>query len=329
MRARSGTEETLMKFGLHVGTRGPGAQSDSLLAIARHAEALGFEHLGLSDHVVIATNVDTVYPYTKSGEWFAQDTGVCLEQLTALAFVAGATTRIRLLTSVMVVPHRPAILAAKMLATADVLSKGRVTVGAGVGWMQEELALLGAPPYKARGRASDEYIRAFRSLWTERHPSFAGEFVSFDKLLFEPKPVQKPHPPIWIGGETPQARRRAGRLGDGWYPVCNNPAAPYGTPGQYAAGLAEVRAVAEAEGRDPAAFDTALYAIWYRLGEEAKDAEGRRLAFTGSAQAIADDIGAFGNAGLKHLVIGFESNDVQLTLDRAAAFASEVMAKLD
>jgi probable F420-dependent oxidoreductase len=199
-----------MEFGLHLGTRGPAASSDSLLRIARRAEELGFLHLGLSDHVVIAARVDTEYPYTKSGSWFAEDTGVCLEQVTTLGFVAAATTRLRLLSSVMVLPHRPALLAAKMLTTVDILSKGRLTVGAGVGWMAEELALLGAPPFKARGAASDEYIQAFRALWTERRPAFAGRFVAFDNLLFEPKPAQRPHPPIWVGGESAQARIRSG-----------------------------------------------------------------------------------------------------------------------
>jgi probable F420-dependent oxidoreductase len=316
-----------VEFGLHLGTRGPAASPDSLLAIARRAEELGFLHLGLSDHVVIAATVDTEYPYTKSGAWFAEDTGVCLEQVTTLGFVAAATTRLRLLSSVMVLPHRPPLLAAKMLATVDVLSKGRLTVGAGVGWMAEELALLAAPPFKARGAASDEYIQAFRALWTERRPAFAGRFVTFDNLLFEPKPAQRPHPPIWVGGESAQARSRAGRLGDGWYPVGNNPAAPYDSAERYGAGLADVRAQAERAGRDPAALDAAFYAIWYRLGEAVPGRDGARLPFTGDAAAIVADIGAYAEKGLRHLVIGFESRDTQDCLDRIEAFADGVMSR--
>ena len=122
-----------MKFGLHVGTRGAVLDPDALLAIARKTELLGFEHLGFSDHLVIAKQVDSPYPYTKSRVWFAQDSGDCLDQLTTLAFVAAGTERLRPLTSVMVIPHRPPVLTAKMLASADILSKGRVTVGLGVG----------------------------------------------------------------------------------------------------------------------------------------------------------------------------------------------------
>ena len=124
-----------MKFGLHFGSRGVAGEPDALKAIAQKAESLGYEHFGMSDHVIVARNVDSAYPYSKTGKFFAQDTGISLEQVTALSFVASATNRIRLLTSVMVLPHRHPVLAAKMLATVDVLSKGRLTVGVGVGWM--------------------------------------------------------------------------------------------------------------------------------------------------------------------------------------------------
>lgn len=230
-----------MKFGLHFGSRGMVGNPDTLAAVARKAEALGYEHFGVSDHVVVATEVDSRYPYSESGKFFAQDTGVCLEQVTTLSFIAAATTRIRLLTSVPVLPHRHPMLAAKMLATLDVLSKGRLTCGVSVGWMAEEMALLGAPPFADRARASDEYMQAFRELWTSAAPELQGQFAKFEKLKFEPKPVQKPHPPLWVGGEIGAARRRAGRLGDGWYPVAANPNAPLDTADLYAAGLAEVR----------------------------------------------------------------------------------------
>ena len=114
-----------MQFGLHLGIRGPVADPDSLRIIATEAEVLGFAHLGFSDHVVIAEQVDSPYPYTKSGRWFAEDSGECLEQITTLGFVAAATRSIRLLTSVMVLPHRPTVLTAKLLNTVDVLSQGR------------------------------------------------------------------------------------------------------------------------------------------------------------------------------------------------------------
>jgi probable F420-dependent oxidoreductase len=299
-----------MKFGLHLGIRGPAADPDALITIAQEAEKLGFEHLGFSDHVVIADEVGSTYPYTADGRWFAEDSGECLEQITTLAYVAAATRKIRLLTSIMVLPHRPVILAAKMLNTVDVLSKGRLTVGVGVGWMAEEIALLNGPPFDARGAAADEYIQAFRALWTQDKPAFQGKHAQFGGLKFHPKPVQHPHPPIWVGGESRAGRKRAGRLGDGWYPMSNNPNALFDTPERYAAGLAEVIAAAEAAGRDPSAISRGLFVIGFETGTAARDENGRRRRFTGSADDILEDIAAFAEAGLEHLVIGGESRDV-------------------
>src|SRR5665647_481486 len=134
------TRITTMKFGLHFGSRGVAGEPDSLRTVAQTAEALGYEHFGMSDHVIVATEVNSSYPYSKTGKFFAQDTGVSLEQVTALSFVAASTSRIRLLTSVLVLPHRQPVLCAKMLSTVDTLSKGRLTCGVGVGWMAEEIA---------------------------------------------------------------------------------------------------------------------------------------------------------------------------------------------
>lgn len=316
-----------MKFGLHFGSRGIAGDPDTLKAIARKAEELGYEHFGMSDHVVVATEVDSAYPYSASGKFFAQDTGVSLEQVTALGFVAAATERIRLLTSVLVLPHRHPVLAAKMLATVDVLSKGRLTVGVGVGWMAEEIALLGGPPFAERAPASDAYIEAFRELWTSEAPAQQGAHVSFDKLLFAPKTAQTPHAPIWVGGEARGARRRAGRLGDGWYPVAANPKLPLDTPDLYGAALDDVRAHAEQAGRDPDGIAAALLAIYGRVGPEQDGRDGARLAFTGSPQAILDDIGRFRERGLQHLLIGGDGADYQGTVERLEQFATEVMAK--
>ncbi|MFM9938468.1 MAG: TIGR03619 family F420-dependent LLM class oxidoreductase [Hyphomicrobiaceae bacterium] len=316
-----------MKFGLHFGSRGVAGDPDSLTAIARTAERLGYEHFGMSDHVIVATEVESAYPYSKTGKFFAQHTGVSLEQVTALSFVAAATSRIRLLTSVLVLPHRHPVLAAKMLATVDVLSKGRLTAGVGVGWMAEEIALLGGPPFADRAKASDEYIAGFRQLWSAEKPAQQGTYAAFDHLLFAPKPVQKPHLPIWIGGEAKAARRRAGRLGDGWYPVAANPSQPLDTPELYGDALSEVRAEAERAGRAPDRITGALLAINCRIGPEQPGPDGGRLAFTGSAEAIVDDIGRFRARGLQHFLIGGDGSDLAGTTDRLEHFAADVMSK--
>lgn len=314
-----------MDFGLHLGVRGAASTPDGIAAIARHTEKLGLAYLGFSDHIVIARSIASRYPYNETGDWPGVATGFCLDQLSCLTFAAALTTKIRLLTSVMVLPHRPAVLTAKILATADVLSKGRVTVGAGVGWMAEEMAQLASPPYDKRGAASNEYIETFRALWTEAAPSYKGEYVSVDDVLFEPKPVQKPHPPIWIGGEGAAARRRAGRLGDGWYPTIRSPQEPLDTPEKFAAGLADVRRHAAAAGRDPSSLDVAMFAPGLSLGAPQPGRDGRRLPFTGTAEQIADDARAYAKVGVRHVMVGFEGTDLQQYLDRIEAFAREVV----
>jgi probable F420-dependent oxidoreductase len=316
-----------MKFGLHFGSRGTAGEPDSLKAIARSAEALGYEHFGMSDHVVVATDVDSAYPYSETGKFFAQDTGVSLETITALSFVASATDRIRLLTSVLVLPHRQPVLAAKMLATLDVLSKGRLTTGVGIGWMAEEIALLGGPAFKDRAPASEEYIEAFQEMWTADKPAKHGAHVDFENMVFAPKSAQSPHPPIWVGGEVDGALRRAGRLGDGWYPVAANPRIPLDTPDLYAVAFSKVQAAAENAGRDPGKIDAAILAIKSRIGPEQEGRDNARMAFTGSAQAIVDDIGAFQEVGLQHFLIGGDGSDLPGTLERLEEFSCEVMRK--
>ncbi len=317
-----------MDFGLHLGTRGAAAHPDNLVRIAQHADGLGLAYLGFSDHVVIARTIDSRYPYNETGDWPGVATGFCLEQLSCLAYAAAITQNIRLLTSVMVVPHRPAVLTAKTLATIDVLSKGRVTVGVGVGWMAEEMAALGSPPYDRRGAASNEYIRAFRKLWTEETPSLDGEFVKFRDIMFEPKPVQRPGPPIWVGGEGTAAQKRAAQLGDGWYPTIRNPKEPLDDPARFAVALADMHRHAAAAGRDPAALDVAIFAPGYSLGDPQKNRDGGRMTFTGSAEEIAADARAFRDAGVRHVNIGFESSDIDDALRKLDAFAKTVMLRV-
>ena len=153
----------------------------------------------------------------------------------------------------MVLPNRPPILTAKMLATIDVLSKGRVIVGCGVGWMREEFEALGSPPFEERGAAQRVHPRLPGVLWTQDGPTFEGTYCRFSNVEFAPKPVQKPHLPIWTGGESPAALRRAGRLADGWYPMTTNMRVPLGTPEQFAAAAARVKRYAQDAGRDPPA----------------------------------------------------------------------------
>ncbi|MGH7886353.1 MAG: LLM class F420-dependent oxidoreductase, partial [Candidatus Binatia bacterium] len=212
-----------MEYGLHLPSSSADVKADELVRFAQQAEALGFYCITVADHVIVPRNISVPYPYTVDGKY--PGTGYHLETLMTMGFLAGATKRIRFVTSVMILPYRNPIVTAKMLASLDVLSGGRIIVGAGVGWMKEEFENLQAPEYAERGRVTDEYIRAFRELWTSDDPTFHGKFVNFSKLIFLPKPVQKTIP-IWIGGHSKQAIRRAARLGDGWHPIGGVPTIP-------------------------------------------------------------------------------------------------------
>ena len=314
-----------MDFGLHVGTRGVGATPEGLHAIAEKTEEVGFSYLGFPDHVVIPNLVDSKYPYNKEGQWPAQSTGTCLEQLMTIAYVAAVTTNIRLLTSVMVLPHRAPVLSAKMLATADVLSKGRLTVGVGIGWMAEEIEILNTMPFSERAEAADEYISAVRKLWIQRTPSHHGNRVNFENIMFEPKPTQKPHPPVWIGGESKPALERTARLADGWYPVIANARHPLDSAELYGTMLSKVKGLVQRAGRPPDELDTALYVPWYQLGKPVIGQSGDRSPFTGEAEQIAEDVRAYGKCGLNHLVIGFESQNLRVSLERIERFGKEIM----
>mgnify|MGYP003300773414 CR=1 FL=1 len=317
-----------MKFGLHFGSRGVAGEPDSLKAIAQKAEALGYEHFGMSDHVIVATEVDRAYPYSASGKFFAQDTGVSLEQVTALSFVAAVTSKIRLLTSVLVLPHRHPVLAAKMLATVDVLSKGRLTAGVGVGWMREEFEALNITDFDARGRVTDEYIQVMKELWTKGRASFHGEFIDFTDAAADPKPVQQPHPPIWIGGESMPAIRRTAALGDTWYPFGSNPKFRMDTSETFVARRDKLFAEAERLDRDPTSIGLAYNCAFHN--EEAQThIDGGRLLFTGSPEERAEDIAQLEAAGVSTMIVNVTSNDVTHMLERVERFSSDVMALLD
>jgi probable F420-dependent oxidoreductase len=317
-----------MKFGLSTVTRGVFSSRENYMAVAKAAERAGFDFLSVSDHLIVPAKLESHYPYTVSGVFAAAEHGHCFDQLATIAFLAGCTERLRLLTSVLVVPHRPAVLTAKILATIDVLSNGRLIVGAGAGWMKEEFALLGAP-FEARGKVTDEALAAFRELWTKDAPAFKGEHVSFSDVLFYPKPVQKPHPPIWVGGESPGALRRAVRFGDAWYPGNNSQTKPLDTAPRLAAGIADVKRMCEAAKRDPASLGTTLLVqdVFDWGQHKTQDGSARRM-FTGSSADMAADAAALSAIGVSHAALRLGGDTAADCVARIERFGAEVIAKM-
>jgi probable F420-dependent oxidoreductase len=207
----------MVRRGFQVLNSGPLATRDHALETARRAEALGYDAIVVTDHVVIPRRIESRYPYNATGRLAVPPDADYLEPLSMLCFLAGATTRVRFGPSVLVAPYRNPVLTAKMLATADVLSGGRLFVGVGVGWMREEFEVLGSPPFESRGAVTDEWLQLFVKLWTEDNPVFEGKFYRVRDIGCNPKPVQKPHPPIFVGGNSRPAIRRAARYGQSWH----------------------------------------------------------------------------------------------------------------
>jgi alkanesulfonate monooxygenase SsuD/methylene tetrahydromethanopterin reductase-like flavin-dependent oxidoreductase (luciferase family) len=192
--------------------------------------------------------------------------------------------------------------------------------------MREEFEALGAPPYEERGAVTNEYIRAFRELWTQDNPTFEGTYCRFSNVTFEPKSVQKPHPPIWIGGESPAALRRAGHLGDAWYPIGSNPRFPVGPPEQFAEYAARVKRHAQEAGRDPSSVDFAYSTNWYNDQEAQRLPDGGRRPLTGVPAQIADDIKRYEELGVRHMMLNMQGGTLQQSLERMERFATRVMS---
>jgi probable F420-dependent oxidoreductase len=274
----------------------------------------------IADHVVFPLEVRSAYPYTVDGRF--PGGGDALEQLALMAFVAARTRALRLVTSVMILPYRNPVATAKALATIDVLSRGRLTVGAGVGWLREEFEALAAPDFDRRGAVSDEWLRIFKALWTRSPASFAGRFYSFTGVMCLPAPVQKPHPPIWIGGHSPAALRRTARFGDGWHPVGANPAVPL-RPAELRAALDELYRLTEREGRDPSRLTISYKAPVYDADAPGL-AGGERRPFSGAPGQVLEDVDTYGRLGVSELIFDFRSEHLAQTLDRMERFAALV-----
>lgn len=223
---------------------------ERMAAVARHAETLGFESVWVPEHLVLPTRIASRYPYAADGIPPFTPDAPHLDPLMLLTHIAAATTTIRLGTNIYLLALRHPIVAARLAMSLDVLSGGRLTLGIGVGWLAEEFAAVGVD-FATRAARTRESVRALRALWTEPEPEFHGRYFSFGPVKFEPKPIQKPHPPLVFGGETEAALRRAAALGDGWYGVGH-------TPPSAAEQVRKLRALLATAGRAEARFEVTV-----------------------------------------------------------------------
>jgi probable F420-dependent oxidoreductase len=205
-----------VRLGLHALGIGAGARREVIDAVAIAAESCGFATLWAGEHVVMVDRPQSRYPYSSDGQIAVPAPADWLDPLVALSFVAAATRQIEIATGVLLLPEHNPVLVAKQAASLDALAGGRFTLGVGVGWAREEFTALGVP-FERRGQRTAEYVAAMRALWREDVASFRGEFVEFDSVRVNPKPVRDRRIPVVLGGNSDAALRRVAAWGDGWY----------------------------------------------------------------------------------------------------------------
>jgi probable F420-dependent oxidoreductase len=310
-------------FGWSLQGRGQLAGREAISALARRAEALGYDSVWVTDRLLIPTAATTAYPYSDTGAFPLGPDEPWLEALTAVAYLTTITERIRVGTSVLVIPYRNPLHTAKALATADYLSGGRVILGAGIGWWREEFAALGVP-FEDRAARTLEYLRLMKEAWTKPRLAFEGHYVRVAEAGgVRPHPAQQPHIPIWIGGHSEGALRRVVAVGDGWHPLgLRAPVALH--PAELAARVRRLAELARAAGRDPASIT-----VSFKGPLRFDDAAGPgRPPLAGSPAQIADDLRAYVAAGVRHFVLDFSVPTVPAMLDVLERFAGEVRERV-
>src|SRR5262245_58651042 len=281
-----------MDIGCHLPTQGPLANGEALVAFCRAAESRRIASLWVSDHVIFPRHVPPGYP---GGRFPHPPDKEYLEPVAVLSAAAVVTQQAKLGASVFILGHRHPVVMAKLLTSIDALSNGRLICGVGVGWWKDELEILGVP-FHARGRQADEILRVFKALWTQQNPSHEGEFYKFRDLGFAPKPVQKPMPPIWVGGDSPGAFRRVATLGDGWHATSK-------TPTQFAEALGRLRKATDEARR---AFSSIELSLRFGLTDD---------LIKQGVPAIVDTLAQYKKLGLKHVVLEFRRDDLGRMLE--------------
>lgn len=285
-----------MKIGLVLPTTAPVASARAIADVARHAEMLGMDAVWVIDHIAIPRHMASRSLYTPDGTYPSPDPP--WEPLSVLAYVAAQTERIRLGTAVLVLPYRHPLTVAKTAATVDALSGGRLDLGVAPGWLAEEFGALGIDGFSDRGAMTDEHIAAMKEAWGSDPCTFHGRFYDFDELNVSPKPVQRPHPPLLVGGISDAALRRAARA-EGWLAIALLPA-------EFAARRRRLDRFAASLGRSPAELQACL-TIGIQVTDDDRLADGmppelQRLAIVGSPTQIAERLADYETAGVDRVI---------------------------
>lgn len=305
-----------MKIGVFLPISGRATGPETLTQAARSAEQQGFDSIWSADRVVTPWQINTFYPYSENHEFIVPPDRPFLDSFTCLAFLAGCTEKIMLGISVLVLPYRHPLYWARVATSIERLSQGRLIMGVGVGWMEEEFAALGVP-FKERGKMTDEQLEIIEKLWSEEHISYAGKFYSVQDVAFHPKPIQQPRIPIWIGGEGMAAMRRTARYGDAWFPYYIDI-----TAAQLRERFDTIRRMAAEAGRDPDQIQLACCRA-IEVTREAVPQEDTRLR--GTPEQLIEALNVYREAGIDHIALQFMVPRWPDRVEQIERFASEVM----
>jgi len=309
-----------LEIGIDVGVYGRLAAQENVLALARFAEARDFHSLWLADHVVFPVEIRSRYPYSPSGNFPLAVSEPLLEPIATMGVLVGATERLRIGTAVLVMPYRNPVTLSRMLVTLDNFSGGRIVLGAGTGWLAEEFAALQAADYTARGAVTDEYLEVFKAISAGGEVAYEGKHYRFDPVYSAPASVQRPHPPILIGGTTDPALRRVARLGDGWISVGLDPE-------QIPERLARLEAFCGERGRRLREL-WLCHKLFLSIGEEKRGVHGGRELGTGSIETIADDVRRLRDLGYRTLIFRYHGTDAAEQLRQFGRLADEIMPRI-
>jgi len=309
----------LMSFGLDVGSYGPLANPETILSLARLAEQAGFASIWLADHVAFPVSFKSKYPYGAQGTFPTRLADPLMEPVATMGVLVGSTTRVLIGTAALIMPYRNPVLLSRMLVTLDHFSGGRIILGAGVGWLQEEFAVLGNQDFKRRGRATDEYLEIFKAVCAGGEVAYRGTTYAFDAIFASPGSLQRPHPPILIGGLSDAALRRVVKHGNGWLAV----AAPADELSERLRTLERLAAQAERQLRE---FQLA-YKIFLSIGEAKGGPFGTREPGTGTLEEIRDDIKRLLDLGFDPIIVRHRGDSAADQMHQIERFIDEIAVK--
>ena len=293
--------------------------AEGIRRFVQRAEELGFESVLAGDHILLPTGGTNQYPYTADGSFSRPSDEPFLETMTMLGYMAACSNTIKLGSTVIILPYRNPLVQAKMFASLDVLSNGRMICGVGVGWLEKEFDTLGVP-YAERGPMSDEYLEIFRTLWTQSDPDFHGKYFDIEGIQFYPKPVQQPHIPIWVGGHSRPALRRVAKYGDCWHTTRQ-------TPDFVAQNLPYLREQTERAGRDPAEISISLKRSLHFTDLSASEEKSVRTGgvIIGTTQEVIDDVVYCRELGIDQLTYDFRVEGIDACVGVMEHLAREVL----